>query len=361
MKKALKIILIIFAVIVAIALAYLAYVFISYHRVGDMDLNVEGTNEQMETLTTEKDYKIMSWNIGFGAYTADYSFFMDGGTESWAESPERLNENMADICEKMKSEKADIYSVQEVDIAGTRTYQLNECEVLKNAFPSPQYCSVTAQNFDSPFLFYPFNQPHGANKSAIISLSSFPISEAKRVELPVEDSVKKILDYDRCYSVMRIPGDGRDLVLYNFHLSAYTSDGSIATTQMEMVIADMQREYEKGNWCIAAGDFNKDLLGNSSKGFNNTEVYTWAQPLPENIFDNTAISLVAPFDEQNPIPSSRNADSPYHPGQFVVTLDGFMVTDNVEVKNSKVLDYGFAYSDHNPVTMEFRLLDKTSK
>ncbi len=49
-------------------------------------------------------------------------------------------------------------------------------------------------------------------------------------------------------------------MLYDLHLSAYTSDGTIATEQLALLLADMQAEYEKGSWCVAGGDFNKDLL-----------------------------------------------------------------------------------------------------
>ena len=55
------------------------------------------------------------------------------------------------------------------------------------------------------------------------------------------------------------------------------------------------------------------------------------------------------------MPSCRNADSAYHAGQYVLTVDGFMVTPNVTVSDSAVLDTGFAYSDHNPVKMTFTL------
>lgn len=78
----------------------------------------------------------------------------------------------------------------------------------------------------------------------------------------------KLLDLDRCYSVSRIPtASGKELVLYNLHLSAYTSDGAIATEQLELLCADMLAEYEAGNYCVAGGDFNKDLLGNSPEIF----------------------------------------------------------------------------------------------
>ena len=123
-----------------------------------------------------------------------------------------------------------------------------------------------AQNYDSPFLFYPITQPHGSAKSGLLTFSSAPILSAERVELPIESGFTKFLDLDRCYSKNRIPlSNGAELVLYNLHLSAYTSDGTIATEQLKLLLDDMQQEYGKGNYCIAGGDFNKDLLGDSSK------------------------------------------------------------------------------------------------
>ena len=53
----------------------------------------------------------------------------------------------------------------------------------------------------------------------------------------------------------------------------------------------------------------------------------------------------------------RNADGPYHAGQFVLTVDGFIVSDNVSVSMTEVIDTGFAYSDHNPVHMSFKLAE----
>ncbi len=55
----------------------------------------------------------------------------------------------------------------------------------------------------------------------------------------------KIVDLDRCYSVSRLPAsDGRELVLINLHLSAYTSDGTVATELLKMLLQEMQAEYE---------------------------------------------------------------------------------------------------------------------
>ena len=124
-----------------------------------------------------------------------------------------------------------------------------------------------------------------------------------------------------------------------------------------MLLEDMQREYEKGNWCIAGGDFNKDLLGDSVAIFGTDEEFSWAKAIPPETFDGVDIVLVGPLDEENPIPSCRNADGPYHEGQYVLTVDGFMVSPNVRVDASRVIDTAFRYSDHNPVEMDFTLVN----
>ncbi len=122
----------------------------------------------------------------------------------------------------------------------------------------------------------------------------------------------KLLDLDRCYSVSRIPAkNGKELILYNLHLSAYTTDGTIATQQLKLLLADMQAEYEAGNWCVAGGDFNKDLLGDSASCFGEADQsYSWAQPIPEGTFDNYDISLVAPLDETPPSPAAATPTVP---------------------------------------------------
>ena len=72
-------------------------------------------------------------------------------------------------------------------------------------------------------------------------------------------------------------------------------------------------------------------------------------------FDNSNLSLIFAYDEILRIPSCRNADAAYNPNQFVLTVDGFIVSDNVEVVSSQVIDLKFKYSDHNPVEMIFEL------
>ncbi len=353
MKRWVKVLLCIVLALVLTVGAYVAYVFLAYHRIGDKPLTPEGS-AAADALAAGENYTVLSYNIGFGAYESDYGFFMDGGTESWAWSQERLTENVAHIADFLARRQADFYLLQEVDIDSTRSYHVDERQPIYQALTGK--ARVFAQNYDSPFLLYPLTQPHGASRSGLLTFSPAAITSAQRVELPVENSVMKLLDLDRCYSVSRIPvAGGKELVLYNLHLSAYTSDGTIATEQLRLLLDDMQAEYDAGNWCVAGGDFNKDLLGDSAAYFGEADQeYSWAQPIPEGTFDGYDVTLIAPLDAA-PVPSCRNADGPYHKGQYVLTVDGFLVSANVAVENSAVLDTGFRWSDHNPVSMTFSL------
>ena len=54
--------------------------------------------------------------------------------------------------------------------------------------------------------------------------------------------------------------------------------------------------------------------------------------------------------------SSRNADMKYIPGKtYTVTLDGFIISDNVKCDMYKNINTGYSYSDHDPVYVKFEL------
>lgn len=337
---------------------YAAYVFISYHRIDDnQPAEVDNSKAASASLKTGEELTITTWNIGFGAYVQDYSFFMDGGEESRARSEDLLLKNLDDINATIGKYNSNLYILQEVDIGGTRTWHIDESKIIRDNFADMSYSF--AQNYDSPYLFYPITSPHGTNKSGIVTHSRARITDSLRRSFPVQDGFKKILDLDRCFNATRIPADdGRELVLINAHLSAYTTDPTVNVRQLEMIYTTMQEEYEAGNYVICGGDFNKDMLGDSSKMFEGVALSAeenWCTPFPvEDIPDG--ISLVAAYDKTDKVPLCRNADIGYEKGKtFVCTVDGFLVTDNVKVNGAKVQNEEFMCSDHNPVTMKFTL------
>lgn len=355
-KKIVRAVLAALLALILVVGGYVAYVLLSYYRQPDnLELAVTGT-AGADAVPVGRELTAMSWNIGFAAYTPDFGFFMDGGTESRAKSADSVREVLAGVADLVRRQDPDLLLLQEVDCGSTRSWQIDQAAELTAALGENRSAAY-AMNYDSPYLFWPLTEPHGASRSGMLTLSRYGITGAVRRSLPIEETLMKLVDLDRCYAVHRVPTDnGRELVIYALHLSAYTSDGTIATRQLELLLADMAAEYAKGNYALAGGDFNKDLLGDSSAHFGiSGEAYTWAQAFPAEMLAGTGISLVAPLDESAPVPSCRNADGPYHAGQFVLTVDGFLVSDNLTVTADSVLDTGFRWSDHQPVTMTFRL------
>lgn len=339
------------ATIILVVLSYLLYVVLSYHRVGDnLTLEIEGDAENIASVNTE--ISLLTYNIGFGAYSADYSFFMDGGEHSRALSKEAVLDNINGVMDVIANENCDLILLQEVDTDGTRSYHVNQKNLISEKYP--RFDQVFAENYDSPYFLYPIHEPIGANKSGILTLSRFNIESSIRRSLPVENSFSKYFDLDRAYSVSFIKTDnGKNLVIYNVHLSAYTSDGTIADDQLKMLSEDMQAQYEKGNYIIVAGDFNKDLLGDSSKYFKRSEgEYNWAAALNNNLLPQGIKS----YSGTN-APSCRNAEAPFKGDgtDFVLSVDGALVSENIEVLSCETVDTSFAYSDHNPVKLKFVL------
>lgn len=374
-KKVIKITGIILLALVIVLAAYIIYLYASYHRIPDnQELQVEEISQNTEAgneLTTEKNYSALTYNIGFGAYTPDFSFFMDGGKSSWAKSKDSVKETIKGAGELVASKDPDFALVQEIDLDATRSYHVNEYSILKENIPA--YNCVFAQNYDSAFLFYPFTQPHGKSKAGLALFSKYPITGSMRRSFPISTSFTKFFDLDRCYSISRVPVDnGKELVIFELHMSAYGNSDAIREGQIRMLSEDMQKEYEAGNYVICGGDFNHDLKAadtqsKASDASNNTqtdsgdsaEPESWAYPFPRSELPehfSFCLDQLSEDEKNNLWNSARNADMEYVPGEtYTVTLDGFIISDNMECTKYENVNTGYSYSDHDPVYMEFQL------
>ena len=360
MKKFLKAAGIVLLVLVLALVVYLLYLVLSYHRIEDnlalqVETSGESAQQEKKSLTTGETYSALTYNIGFGAYTPDFSFFMDGGKSSWAKSKESVLDTVQGAGNLVASYNPDFAMIEEIDLDSTRSYHVNEYDILKNCFPNDYY--VFAQNYDSAFLFYPFTQPHGSSKSGIGLFSKYPVTSALRRSLPISTSFSKFLDLDRCYSISRVPVDnGRELVIFALHMSAYGNSDAIREGQIAMLSEDMQKEYEAGNYVVCGGDFNHDLKDIEG---DEEEHESWAYPFPrESLPEHFSFCIDAFSDAERSEMwnSARNADMEYVPGvTYTVTLDGFIISDNVECLSYENVNTGYSYSDHDPVYMEFKL------
>ena len=358
---------IVLGILILALLAYIVYLYASYYRIEDnQELVVEAPVDDTTTgaaavLATDTEYSAVTYNIGFGAYLPDYSFFMDGGTSSWAESPETVQYAINGAGELVKSLDPDFALIQEIDLDATRSYHTDEYEMLRNILP--EYTTVFAQNYDSAFLFYPFTQPHGSSRAGLGLFSKYPVSSALRRSFPISTSFSKFFDLDRCYSVSRIPVDnGKELVIFNLHMSAYGNSDAIRQGQIEMLCNDMAKEYEAGNYVLCGGDFNHDLKASNDDNDDAADYESWAYPFPrEELPEHFSFCLDNLSDSEKDAlwDSARNADMEYVPGvTYTVTLDGFITSDNIECTEYENVNTGYSYSDHDPVYMKFKLLDE---
>ena len=346
-------ILAILGVFLVVVIGYVAYVFGTYSRIEDMQtLPVE--KESSLQPEKGKEYTAVSYNIGFGAYTPDFTFFMDEGTQSRAASKESVISCVEGAAETAASYAPELVFFQEVDTNSTRSYHVDQRDLIRKYFDG--YDSVFAVNYHSAYLMYPLLEPHGASNSGILTESAFTVDSALRRSLPIATSVKKLLDLDRCYSISRIPVEENvDLVVVNTHLSAYGTDAAQGNAQLEMLFEDLKKEYEAGNYVICAGDFNHDFTVTSRDDLNpgGGKTYSWCESFPDGLIPEGFYKCLD--YSEGLTASTRYTNIPYSKESFTVILDGFIVSDNVECTYVQNMDTGFLYSDHNPVVMKFIL------
>lgn len=360
-KKLLKAIGVIMAVFIAVVLIYVAYVFLSYSRIEDnQQLKINDpkrmTKEMKENaVNTEDIYTVGTYNVGFGAYLPSFSFFMDGGKYSRCYSAESGTKAIQNAATLALEYHPDFMMFQEVDRDSTRSCHVNQEKLITDIFGT--YYETFAVNYDSAYLFYPFNEPIGASYSGISTHSKYAITDSLRRSLPISTGFSKILDLDRCYSINRVQvKNGKELVLYNVHLSAYGNSDEIREGQLSMLFGDIEKEIKKGNYIVCGGDFNHDLKADEADSEN---CESWAFPFPRSKMPEGVRFAMDELDQDvlaSMTDTSRNCDIEYIPGtSYVCTLDGFMISDNIELKDYQVINTGYAYSDHEPVIMKFKL------
>lgn len=364
---------VLFGIVGAMVLAfgiYVAYLQVNYTRIPD---NVEIANEGVAStevdasLSRGQTYTAMTYNIGFGAYTPDFSFFMDtgmtkDGVETQGEHGKAVSEQSVRACtdgvvkvaqELVDGSPANFMLFQEVDENSTRSFHVDQRAILEESFM--RYEAFFARNFHSGYLIYPLHDPHGSVLSGLLTLSSVNATAARR-SYPVNGSFPtRFTDLDRCFTVLRVPvGGGGELVLINSHMSAYDETGVVRQEQMDLLMGVMAQEYAAGNYVIAGGDWNHALC-NSQDLYESDEIMpNWISIMDESELPK-GFSVVRAQNLAE-VATCRSADMPYERGHtYRVTIDGFIVSDNVKAEATN-MDTGYAYSDHDPVKLSFELL-----
>lgn len=366
MAKILKraaLVLVILVLVPAMAVGgYVAYVALQYSRIADNTaLAVAG--QQAAFLQAGERYTAATYNIGFGAYNHDFSFFMDSGTMedgtpvtglyAKARSLQAVEQNTAGAIETLKELSPDFCLLQEVDVKADRSWKVDQTAAVAAALPG--YSTTYTSNFHTAYLAYPLNDPIGKTEAGLYTLSRYYIESAVRRSYPVDNGFPtKFFDLDRCFSLFRLPVEGGgELVLINSHMSAYDEGGTIRAAQMKMLAGVLEEEQQKGNWVIVGGDFNHALGGTETAFASRQEVPGWVFPFRAE--ELPAGFRVVQAANQTQVATCRSTDLPYVKGvNYSTVVDGFVVSANVEAAAYNV-DTDFMYSDHNPVQLTFTL------
>ncbi|MBX3509950.1 MAG: endonuclease/exonuclease/phosphatase family protein [Hyphomonadaceae bacterium] len=291
--------------------------------------------------------EVLVWNLGYGGLGAGSDFVADGGVHYFPPSRTAVRENVSAIAERIRSEAArtDVFVFQEMAGSGPVNYWVDLRAQVDRALAGRQ--RLFFADFKTRLMPWPLRMEHG---QAIYS--SFAIADPDVVALPAEDA--SIFGVKRRYAalVSRLQIDGRTQgwTIVSLHLAAFDADAVVRTRQLRELLAWAQREYERGQHVILAGDWNFQIAETNFPHTTEDRFLFWLFPFPQDALpEGWRIAADAT------VPSVRTNHQPYVPGEnYVTTIDGFIVSPNVEVESVAGIDLGFAHSDHQPVRLRAR-------
>lgn len=304
-----------------------------------------------DNLEVGREYIVTTFNIGYCGLGKDEDFFMDGGKNSGAQSKDEVLGNLENIASHIQQSDSDFVLLQEVDEKAKRSFRVNQRELFEQM---EGYVSSFAINYKVFYVPIPISRPMGGVLGGIMTMSRTHPAEVKRHVFDGSEAFPvQLFELDRCFTISRFDTDnGKQLVLINAHFSAYDKGGAVRTQQLAQMKQVATDEYSKGNYVIIGGDWNNELPGTDAANFEWKGDYPdWYMKLPDDFVIDGYSWAVDPAT-----PTCRDNRTEYKQGEsFVVTLDGFLISDNISVNDVKVTDLGFEHSDHNPVNMKIIL------
>ena len=343
-----KILAVLTSLIVVAVVAFLTLLTILEYNPEEIEgLEVMGNANDM-FLSIDEEYSVTSFNIGYGGLSETEDFFMDGGEKVRPDSKELVENNIENIKAKIVDIDSEFYIIQEIDEDSKRSYNINQIDELLLEDMEGSF----AYNYKATYV--PFPLPTiGKVNSGILTMGRFNIVSSDRVSLPNPFSWPvRTVNLKRAMQITRyeIEDNENEFVLINFHLEAF-DNGEGKTEQTKLLSEIILNEYEKGNYVIAGGDWNQTLIRNFEMDSNLLTEWTPGTLDWDNI-PNWEIGV------DKDIPSNRSMLMPYVGNEDVLMefyIDGFIVSPNVEIIETKVQKMDYKYSDHEPVKMVFKL------
>lgn len=342
MMRALKYLVRTLVILVGVAGIALAW-FSAYEWQPESRQSVDYAHLAPDTLA-EDTITIISWNIGYGGLGADMDFFYDGG-EMVRDSREATVRNIEAIKNFLREhDYADIILLQEVDSTSKRNYDINLYDELTTAFAD--YHPYYALNYNAPYVPIPVATPIGSVTSGLLTLTRIAPASAVRYSLPAEFPYPmRLFNLKRAMLALGLRlGDGKMFYVNNIHCSAF-DDGTMRADEIEFIV-DMMRSQGMaatiGDWNSVPPTIASDPP--STPEFTPYKIASGVFPYNWHIACDTLA------------PSARFNNRPYDPAtSLTTTIDFGLSTARIEPVECRVIDLGFANSDHNPVIIKYRI------
>ncbi len=332
--------------VLSITIGFIVYLVVTEYKPEDIEEAIKIRNELDSDL--EEIKTITTFNMGYCSLDKNQDFFLEGGTNRKKISRDEVFGNLKSLTGIIKELKSDFYFLQEVDTHGSRSSNINQVEHVFSGIPN--YNMFYAYNYKVKWVPYPLFNPMGSAYSGLLTMSKKQFVSSTRHSLEGQESFPKSLFFlKRCMTVNKIQIDKtKKLYLINIHFSAYDKEGKYRSKQIAHILRFIKDLYNsKENYIIVGGDFNL-LLDKEAYKENMPE---WVGTLPESIYGSEFRVI---FD--NKVNTVRSEDRPYQKGiNFETVIDGFIVSPNINILKVETHDYGFEYTDHNPVTLSFKL------
>jgi endonuclease/exonuclease/phosphatase family metal-dependent hydrolase len=354
LKKVLKGVLILIAVLILSFIGLIVYAVISDYKPKEKEMISQSDSPSL--LKDSHTFSLLTWNIGYAGLDKDMDFFMDGGTK--VITPEnRCLENLSGISDFLvKNDTIDFILIQEIDRNSKRSYRIDQYEKVTGILSGHR--PFFAINYKVFFVPVPPANPMGKVLSGIAIYSKFIPESSIRYSLPGHYGFPtQLFQLDRCFMVNRYKTEnGKELVLINTHNEAFDKGGNIRKAQMARLREFVLNEYNSGNYVITGGDWNQyppdfKPAFTANKGFtgligNFNLVGIESGYMPDDwkwIYDPAT-------------PSFRTVMKSYDPATTPTSIcDIFLISPNIESVSVKCQHLGFTNSDHNPVIIQVKL------
>lgn len=304
--------------------------------------------EQASAIEHDSTFSFLIWNIGYAGLGAEMDFFYDGGKQTRAEQAlhQRYHQGIKKFLKA--NDSIDFLLLQEVDRHSKRTYYHNQVAALRNILPG--YHNVFSKNYDVSFVPLPVFNPLGRVKAGMMTFSKYAADEALRLALPQSHPwPQKYFMLDRAVLVTKHAlSQDRMLVVMNIHNSAYVDDKEALKEETAIIRKYAREQTEAGHAVIIGGDWNQnppDFIAKISEDFFSLD----------HQLSDTLLGERWKWAWSENSPTNRSLAEPYTSSTPNTVIDFFAASPELQVKEVRVLQMDFEFSDHEPVYLRVKL------